>query len=93
MDKHIEVLRSMESSYKNSLTIAREAGANMDAPVYFRYAEAYAALTAAIAALKAVGKADEAFVRNDNEIVYSDECNPKHCGRVLIIPADAVGGE
>ena len=41
----------------------------------------------------AVRGADAAFVHDDNEIVHTDDCDPKHYGRVLIIPRSVLEGE
>lgn len=41
----------------------------------------------------AVRGADAAFVHDDNEIVHTDDCDPKHYGNVLIIPASVLEGE
>lgn len=41
----------------------------------------------------AVRGADAAFVHDDNEIVHTDDCDPKHYGSVLIIPASVLEGE
>lgn len=42
---------------------------------------------------EAVRCGDEAVVFDDNSIYHTDECEPKHYGRVLIIPASVLGGE
>lgn len=41
----------------------------------------------------AVRGADAAFVHDDNEIVHTDDYDPKHYGNVLIIPRSVLEGE
>lgn len=41
----------------------------------------------------AVRGADKATVFDDNSIYHDDDCDPKHYGRVLIIPASVLEGE
>lgn len=41
----------------------------------------------------AVRGADKATVFDDNYIHHDDDCDPKHYGRVLIIPASVLEGE